>query len=152
MRKQFYSSYIYIYIYICIYIYIYGRRKIINLVHRPCPGRRVADKVDNTLYMPPCSAQAWCTRLTTPCFVFAGVYSTFCWCEPLLLLVPVSSLQVPCFTFYWCEPLFLLAPISSLLVPCFTFCWREPLLLLVCVSSFASEQSLHLGSLQARCF
>ena len=64
--------------------------------------------------------------------------------------MPVSSLQVPCFTFCWCEPLFLLASISSLLVPCFTFCWREPLLLLVCVSSFASEQSLHLGNLQAR--
>ena len=114
------------------------------------PGHRVADKVNNTLFLPPCSAQVGCTRLTTPCFVFAGVYSTFCWCEPLLLLVPVSSLQVPCFTFCWCEPLFLLASISSLLVPCFTFCWREPLLLLVCVSSFASEQSLHLGNLQAR--
>ena len=114
------------------------------------PRHRVADKVNNTLFLPPCSAQAGCTRLTVPCFVFAGVYSTFCWCEPLLLLVPVSSLQVPCFTFCWCEPLFLLVPISSLLVPCFTFCWCEPLLLLVCVSSFASEQSLHLGNLQAR--
>ena len=83
----------------------------------------------------------------------------FCGCLFRILLVRASPFAGACFVFAGALFDILLVRASLFVGAYFVFagalfhiCWREPLLLLVCVSSFASEQSLHLGNLQARFF